>query len=320
MFSKRISCVLLCALLLCVVVCDRAAAITGYGVNAAGTLFRFDVDSPASVTTLGNVGFVPEGIDFRPSTNQLYAINVGPVTTQLYTLNLHNGTPTPVGAGFASTVAGSYDLTTNNTFGFDFNPTTLQADNSMRIRLVATNGDNLRLNSSTGLVAVVDTDLLISPSGASPFVDAAAYINNIATMGGTTELYDMDSRNNSLYRQSPPNAGTLNLVGPFGATIDNTIRNIGFDIYTDPTSVDTGIGGDFAFAVLKRPDAPFGGVLGSYLLYDVNLATGGISNGALVGPAATPFDFEGGFAVIPEPSSLVLLVLGCLGTVRRRAR
>ncbi len=318
MFRKQVFWIVSCALLVALVTADWAAAITGYGVNAAGTLFRFDVDNPSNVTTLGPVGFVPEGIDFRPSTNQLYAIEVGAATTQLYTLNLHNGTPTPVGAGFASSGAlpAPYNLTGNQTFGFDFNPTTLQGDGSMRIRLTATNNSNLRLNSSTGAIAGVDTSLQFA-NGSSPFVDASAYINNKATMGGTTSLYDMDSRNNALLLQNPPNAGTVATVGTFGLTIDAE-RNIGFDIYS--TGDDPGLGDDLAFAVYKRPDAPLGGPLGSYLLYDVNLTTGATTNGALVGPAATPFDFEGGFAVVPEPSSLVLLAIGCVWAGRRRAR
>lgn len=298
-----------------------AEAQMAYGVNAAGLLFKFDVDAPASVTEIGNVGFVPEGIDFRPGSSTLYAIDIGPNTTQLYTLNISTGAATAVGAGFASSGA-NYNLIGNNTFGFDFNPTTLQGDNSMRIRLVGTNGTNLRLNDSTGNIAAVDTNLLFG-NGSSPFIDAAAYINNVPNSGGVTQLFDLDSRNDALLLQNPPNAGTVNSIGPFGVTVDAS-RNIGFDIYTTPGSADDTIGGDFGFAVLTRPDAPINGPLGAYLLYDINLATGQITNGALVGPAATPYGFEGGFAVlpIPEPTSGVLVMAGigavCAAIRRRR--
>jgi hypothetical protein len=191
----------------------------------------------------------------------------------------------------------------------------------MRIRLVSSSNENLRLNSSTGTIAGVDTDLTIPP-GNSPFIDAAAYINNTPTAGGVTALYDMDSRNDALYLQDPPNSGTVTQVGPFGLSI-NAGRNIGFDIYTTPGNVDTSLSGDFGYAVLTRPDAPINGPLGAYLLYNVNLATGLISNGALVGPAATPYDFEGGFAVlpgVPEPSAGVLALAGAALMIRRRQR
>jgi hypothetical protein len=283
-------------------------AQTGYGVNAAGTLFRFNVNNPSVVTTIGNVGFVPEGIDFRPSSSTLYAIDIGPNTSQLYTINITSGAATPVGAGFPSVAAGSYDLTVNSSFGFDFNPATLQGDGSMRIRLVSTAGVNLRLNSSTGTVAAVDVPLLFGTN--SPFVDGIAYSNNIANSGGTTTLYDMDARNDSLYIQNPPNNGTLNLVGPFGVTIDGNAP-IHLDILTPP-----GTNNNFGYAVYRRPNAPQGGPLNSYLLYDVNLANGATLFGRLVGPAATPFSFEGGFSVlaIPEPAGFVLLILAIAAT------
>jgi hypothetical protein len=297
--------------LLLVSICQ---AQVGYGVNGSGQLFKFDVNgiAPAPVTNIGApLPFVPEGIDFRPSSKRLYAIDVGPNTTQLYRINILTGVPTAIGPGFNSTGAG-YDLTTSTAFGFDFNPKTLQVDGSMRIRLVNSANQNLRLNSSTGLIANVDTPLMIPPT-TSPFVDAVAYINNIAEQSGpptaVTTLYDMDSRNESLYTQNPPNNGTLNLVGPFGVGIDATTR-IHFDIHTDLASTDTTIGGDQGYAVFKRPDAPpVPGPTGSYLLYNVNLGTGATTQGRLVGSAVTPANFDGGFAVvptIPEPSSALL--------------
>lgn len=314
------------ALVVSLLICGPGLAQIGYGVNANNVLFSFDTDNPSVVTPIGPVGFLPEGIDFRPSTATLYAIDIGAVTTQLYTINVATGAATPVGGGFpsAGSVNGTpYNLTIGQTYGFDFNPKTLQPDNSMRIRLVGTSGVNLRLNSSTGDIVAVDVGLLISPSGNSPFVDAAAYINNLPATSGTTSLYDMDSRNDKLYLQNPPNNGTLTEVGAFGGTIDAN-SNIGFDVYTDPNDADPSVVGDFGFAVMTRPDAPLGGPLGAYLLYDVNLTTGATTNGALVGPAASPYDFTGGFAVlpgvVPEPASIsvagVAVVL--LGVGRRR--
>ena len=282
-------------------------AQTGFGVDGNGNLFSFDVTAPGSIpiTPIGNVGFVPEGIDFRPGTNTLYAIEIGAATTQLFTVDISTAVATPVGAGFNTIDAGlGYNLGGSQRFGFDFNPSTLQRDNSMRIRLVGQNSDNLRLNSSTGLINTVDTDLLIPPSS-SPFVDGAAYLNNVPNAGTfATTLYDMDSRNDSLYTQNPPNNGTLNLVGAFFAGIgENANEGIGFDIYTVPGDADPSTTGDSAYAVLTRPNTQSG----AYLLYEVSLGLGTISNGKLVGPVGSPSDFTGGFAIaplpIPEPGS-----------------
>lgn len=313
-----------------------AFAQFGYGVNSGGTLFRFDLDTPNDpVFSIGNLGFVPEGIDFRPSTNQLYAIDIGPNVGQLFTVSTATGAATPVGNPFTASgnVGGiNYNLTTSRTFGFDFNPKTLQGDGSIRIRLVSNTGVNLRLNSDTGQITNVDTSLAYvagDPNvGTAPGVDAVAYINsNVASpaAGGTTILFDMDSITDDLATQNPPNNGVLNTQGSFGVTVDAQ-ESIHFDILTDPSDVDPTIGGDSGYAVFRRLELPAGN-LGPWVLYDVNLANGQVTNGALVGinggnPAA---DFTGGFAaLVPEPGSIGLAVLGASSLValaiRRRRK
>ncbi len=281
---------------------QSAQAQTAYGVSSAGQLFRFNIASPGTVTNVGDIGFVPEGIDFRPGTQTLYALEVGAETSQLYRVNVVTGEVVAIGSGFPTEVAGepsgNYSLL-DTTIGFDFNPRTLQADGSVRIRVVASNGTNLRLNSDTGLVAAVDTPLAYAAGdpnvGTAPQVDAAAYINSAnatPAAAGTTTLYVMDFGTDDLATQSPPNAGTLNTVGPFGAGVD-ALSGIGFDILSDPASTDDTIAGDTGYAVLRREETAGG----SYLVYNVNLATGQITGGALVGDIA---DFTGGFAVLPQ--------------------
>ena len=122
-----------CACAAVSLIANSSHALTGYGVDANRQLFSFDVNgiAPAPVTNIGApLAFLPEGIDFRPSSNTLYAIDVGPNTSQLYTIDINSGVATAVGAGFTSTGivnAVPYDLTTSTAFGFDFNPKTLQA-------------------------------------------------------------------------------------------------------------------------------------------------------------------------------------------------
>ncbi len=285
---------------------------TGYGVNSSGTLFSFDVGTPsAPVQNIGNLGFVPEGIDFRPGTSTLYAIDVGPNTTQLYTVDINTGAATPVGAGFNS-AGTNYSLTGSQRFGFDFNPTTLQPDNSMRIRLVSSTGVNMRLNSGTGQIAVVDSDLNFAVPTAGPAVFAAAYTNTFnAQSGGTTQLLTIDRTTRSLYLQNPPNAGTLNLVGSLGANFFDFI-GAQFDIVTTPdASVNIG------YALLQFPTARG---LNPWVLHSINLQTGlatdlGFVGGGFIDSA----EFEGGFALlIPSPGAAGLLAAGGLLALRRR--
>lgn len=291
----------------------RAPGQSGYGVDASMRLHAFDLATPGVASSIGFLPFLPEGIDFRPSTDWLYAIDVGPNTTQLYRVSTSTAAVTPVGVGFASagSVGGvSYDLTTARSFGFDFNPKTVQGDGSIRIRLTADNGANLRLNDTTGAIAAVDGPLTYAASdpnfGAPPTIGGSAYINNfaeLASAGGVTTLYDIDHGANRLVTQIPPNSGTLNTVGPLNV---DPSELLGFDILTNLGVAPTNVG----YAALSS-----GGI---YRLHTIDLATG------VAGPGVvSQYGFEGGLAVVPEPATLALGILGSLGVLalalRKRA-
>src|SRR4051794_7324155 len=308
------------AFVVTLLLCTVCKAQTGYGVDANGNLFSFDVTAPGPIPvhSIGNLGFTPEGIDFKPGSNILYAIDVGPVKTQLYTVDINTAAATVTSSNFP-TIGGGYNLSDGPRFGFDFIPNTLTPTGNIQIRLTTTRDDNLRINANDGSLAAEDIDLLIQPGSNSPFTDALAYINNIPNQGTfATVAYDMDTRNNSLYTQSPANGGQLNLIGAFGATIVANL-GMGFDVFTTPGDADPGIGGDAAYAVLTR-NATSGG---AYLLYQVNLATGEITNGKLAGVGSNA-DFTGGFAMaplpIPEPATLTILLIGITGASAARPR
>ena len=155
------------------------------------------------------------GIDMRPATGQLFALgNSSRIYAISYPAGTTNAQLTVVGSGVFSPAL------TGSDYGFDFNPTV------DRIRVISNSGQNLRINPGTGEV-LVDKPLNYGPTAVDkPSVRAAAYTNS--TQGATTTvLYDLDDFSNRLYRQVPPNDGTLIGGSPLG--IDFTGTN-GFDI------------------------------------------------------------------------------------------
>ncbi|WP_226389167.1 DUF4394 domain-containing protein [Penaeicola halotolerans] len=180
-----------------------------YASTADNQLQRFN-PTTASMNPIAFAGLMEGetiiGLDFRPVNGQLYALSS---MSQLYTVNTANGQLTAVGDGLTPQLEGE-------AFGFDFNPTV------DRIRLVSNTGQNLRLHPDLGTVVATDGDL----NPGTPSVTAAAYTNSFA---GTTStvLYVIDSENDMLYRQDPPNDGVLVPIGALG--IDVTSAN-GFDI------------------------------------------------------------------------------------------
>ena len=147
------------------------------------------------------------GIDFRPANGMLYGVGS---TNQIYVINQETGVSTKVGNSFTAVL-------NSTNVGFDFNPVV------DRIRIVTDNGQNLRINPNTGAVAAVDGSINGAP-GAK--IAAVAYSNSVA--GATsTNLYDVDPATDKLYRQDPPNAGTLVLIGSLRLDISG---EGGFDI------------------------------------------------------------------------------------------
>jgi len=180
------------------------------------------------------------GIDFRPANGQLYGIATnGMGMAKLYTFNLSSGAATAVGTGFA--------INTNSTaIGFDFNPTV------DRIRLVTNSGQNLRLNPNDGTIAATDAN--INPG--TPMIHGAAYTNNFA---GATSTVMYVTGMTKLYRQDPPNNGTLVEIGNLGIMADS--QN-GFDI---------GGTSNMAFGLFN--------VGGTVRVYSINLNTGATTAG-----------------------------------------
>ncbi|OUJ73809.1 DUF4394 domain-containing protein [Hymenobacter crusticola] len=190
--------------------------------------------SAAAITGL-QTGETILAIDFRPATGQLYGLGS---TSRLYVLDPKTGAARPVGAGpFTPALAGTLA-------GFDFNPTV------DRIRLVTSTGQNLRLNPETGTVAATDGNIN-GAAGAS--ITAVAYTGNVSG-STTTTLYDIDATSQKLYKQMPPNDGTLVEVGSLNLAISG---DGGFDIAPDT---------DKALALYN--------VGGKATLFSVDLATG----------------------------------------------
>ncbi|WP_460585894.1 DUF4394 domain-containing protein [Hymenobacter arcticus] len=213
-----------------------------YGVDTDNNFVTFNPSTPQTQVTKPVTGLQTGerlvGLDMRPLNGQLYGLGS---TNRLYTVNLASGAATVVGTGTPLVLTGT-------NFGFDFNPTV------DRIRIISDTGVNLRVNPADG-VAIVDG--LLNPG--TPSVTAAAYTNNFAG-ATTTVLYDLDSNTDMLYRQDPPNVGTLVSVGALGV---NTTGVNGFDI-----GGTSGTG----FAVLTVGTAAS--------VYTINLATGAATKGA----------------------------------------
>lgn len=241
---------------------ERNYALVALAPDNTLVLFTSDNPKATRIVKLSGVSSPLLGLDVRPVDLKLYGITA---TDQLVTIELPSGVAT-----VTSTLATPSAATTAS--GFDFNP---QAD---RLRLIGTDGSNLRVSVGVGAVAT-DGKLAYAPgdraAGKSPRVTAVAYTNSFAN-APTTITFDLDTEADTLVRQEPPNEGILHTVGPLGVDCGDAT---GFDIVSPSPGVDD------AFVICGRT------------LYRANLATGRLS---VIGEvqAAVPHLFS--LAVLPS--------------------
>ena len=250
-------------------------------VLGSPTIIRFDSSNPSLVTIVGAVTGLDAGedllgIDYRPANGDLYAITSG---DRLVRVDRHTAIATGIARGSLSTpLAGDQ-------FGFDFNP---QID---RIRNVSDADQNLVLNPMTGALQLVATPVFYpvgdANAGTNPNVVHHAYDNNNAGVT-STQLRAIDSDLDILVKQAN-NAGTLATVGDLGVDFSEIG---GFDV--------SGATGD-AYAISTSNIL---GVLGTSLVYSIDLDTGAATLLGDVGiPLVNLLSVEA-MTINPEPACL----------------
>ena len=240
-----------------------------FGVTDTNALVSFAPGAPQTVTSVGAIaglqaGEAVVGLDFRPADGELYALGS---TGRVYRLSTATGgvVATRTLAADPADTSSPFTGLTGTAFGLDFNPV---AD---RLRVVSEQEQNLRINvdSAQG----VTTDGNLAPAGN---VVAAAYTSNFDG-AGATQLFVIDSGDDSLKLQNPPNDGTLVSPLPLGVAVEDSALNA-FDI--------AGGRNGLVLAALR--------VGGQSNLYSVNLATGAATQ-ITAGPigGATPLNLRG---------------------------
>jgi len=298
--NKLAFALLVCAGLVSLSTGTHAAVIYAVDDSSGQTLISFDSSSPGSLQTgVAISGLISnetvKGIDFRPSTHELFALGSA---SRIYTLNPLTGqaTEVPPPGAFTPALNGS-------AFGFDFNPVI------DRIRVVSNTKKNYVLNPNDGS-ATAATDLFYGPAdpnfGVNPNVEFSAYTNNVSPVPASTQLYGLDTGLDILVTQAN-SAGTLGTVGPLGVNVGAVG---GFDIF----------GASQAFAALLPVNTSASNLYSISLLTGLATNLGAIDGGVIVSSmTVAPDGFVPG-NTIPEPTALVLVALSAVGLMGCRFR
>jgi len=217
-----------------------AAAAPAVALTGDKTLVMFDTETLAVSGTMEVTGIDSlAGVDVRPGDKLLYGLAGD---GSIVTIDTATGAATvksKLSESWPEGVAASVD----------FNPV---AD---RMRIVGTDGTNLRVNVDDGK-ATVDGKLAYDAAdmhaGETPNIVAVAYTNSFGKPEATA-MYDVDATIGALIQQAPPNDGVLKAIGKFGIegaagyamdiaateALDNTVYLVaGGSLYT--VAIDTG--------------------------------------------------------------------------------
>lgn len=257
---------------------ERIAAVT-----ATGTLLTFDNANPADVLEVPitglEAGVTLRGIDYRPATDQVFAIAAptGQATGQTASTYIID---VDTGMARLSAISAAIPLFGDVTTAYDFNP------NVDRLRVMNVNDENFRLNPNNGALAADDPN--VNPTTAD--LVEVAYDRNAHTAGSvSTTLFAINRASSALsliggVNGTPsPNGGAVTDIGPLGTALDAD-KSAGFDISV------TGV----AHAALTS-----GGVT---RYHQINLATGSAGVGVAIGDGT---DEVVGLSRVPDSSQVL---------------
>ena len=199
----------------CLAVAAPAVAHEMVAIDEAGQMFRFSSKNPRAIEKVNISGTDARivGIDMRPADQTLYGVS-------------RNGTIYRIdsGNGRAMMMSRMSVPLTGSVAMVDFNPV---AD---RMRVVTSDGRNLRVNIETG-ETTEDGKLNYNDGSTSGGITGGGYTNSVRG-ATTTELWQVDGGNQTLSLQDPPNAGTLNKRSAIALT-GGTKDLHGGDVVTD---------------------------------------------------------------------------------------
>lgn len=203
---------------------SAASTATLLALTADGQIYKIDSNSQKVTANMAASSPSPlRGFDVRPANGKLYALGND---HQLYTVDLSTGAASKV-------VKLNKELPGSGQAVVDFNPV---AD---KLRLLANDGTNFRVNVETGEVAVDGSTSYAADgphAGKKPAIAAGAYTNAYAGTKSTA-LHTIDLASNSLMLQNPPNDG---IQQPIGKIADG-LKAVAMDIDSD------GKGGNIAY-------------------------------------------------------------------------